>query len=496
MINTLIIYPVLLPLAAAILMMLFLKNIKIQKALGLIASIAVTVLSFYMISIISSQGILVYHLGDWAPPYGIVFVADMFSALMVAFSSIVALACLVFSFKTIGEGMEKHFYYVFYQLLLVGVYGSFLTGDLFNMFVFFEIMLLSSFVMIVLGGKPGQLRETFKYVVINILSSVLFLAALAMLYGVLGTLNMADAAMKVAEVENQGIITLIGMMFFIVFGLKASVFPLYFWLPNSYFQPPAVISALFGGILTKVGVYALIRVFTLIFIHDAGYTHNIILIVAGLTMAIGILGPVCQMDFKRILVYHIISQVGYMIMGLGLFTVFAVAGAIYHLIHNIIVKSCLILISGVTEKITGTTDLTKMGGLLGKFPVVGWSFFIAGLALAGVPPLSGFISKFILIRGGLEIEHYIISAVALAVGVLTLFSMMKIFIYAFWGQEKEIPKEHQGYNYKALLPPIIPMIALAILLGVGAEWLLVHVFTAAEQLMNPEIYINAVIVKE
>ncbi len=494
--NNLVIYPVLLPFIAAVVMMFFLKNVKAQKTLGLITSVAVTVLSFYTIAVVNTNGILVYHAGNWIPPFGIVLVVDMFSALMVAFSSVVALVCLLYSYKTIDEGREQHFYYVFYQLLLVGVYGSFVTGDLFNMFVFFEVMLLSSYVLIVLGGEPGQLRESFKYVIINIISSTLFLVGLAMLYGVVGTLNMADAALKVAEVENQGIITLIGIIFFVVFGLKASVFPLYFWLPNSYFQPPTAVSALFGGILTKVGVYALIRVFTLIFIHDAGYTHNIILVVAVLTMAIGILGPVFQMDFKRILVYHIISQVGYMVMGLGLFTVMAVAGAIFHLLHNIVVKSCLILISGVTEKITGTTELKKMGGLLRKFPVVGWSFFIAGLALAGVPPLSGFFSKYLLIRGGLEAEHYLVAGIALAVGILTLFSMMKIFMYAFWGEEKEIPEEYQGYNYKQLLPPVMVLLGLAVVLGVGAEWILEHVFTAAEQLMNPEIYINSVIVKE
>ncbi|MEW6624196.1 MAG: Na+/H+ antiporter subunit D [Bacillota bacterium] len=493
--NNLVIYPVLLPFITAVLMVLLYKNLKAQKVLGAVSSTMGVVLAVYLGSVVVNDGIQVFHAGDWIPPFGIALVADMFSVLMLSFSSVVALACLLYSYKAIDHGREKHFYYAFFQMLLVGVYGSFLTGDLFNMFVFFEVMLIASYVLIVLGGELGQLRESFKYVLINSVSSVLFLVALSMLYSVTGTLNMADAAVRIAEIGNQGIISVIAVMFMIVFGLKASVFPLYFWLPNSYFQPPTVVSALFGGILTKVGVYALIRVFTLIFIVDVGYTHTIILVIAGLTMAIGILGPVCQMDFKLILVYHIISQVGYMIMGLGLFTAVAIAGAIFHILHNIIVKSCLILISGVTEKVTGTTDLKKMGGLLGKYPLIGWSFFFAGLALAGVPPLSGFFSKFVLIKGGLAIGSYPIVAVALVVSVLTLFSMMKIFIYAFWGEEKEVPAETRDYNYKQLMPPVLALIGVAVVMGLGAEWIMQYIMMAADQLMTPEIYINSVLIK-
>ncbi len=494
--NNLVIYPVLIPLFAAIIMIFFRKNVPAQKTISTIVSILGIAVAFYLASIVTTQGIQVFHAGNWIPPFGIVLVADVFAVIMVILSNIVAAACLFFSFKTIDIGREKHYYYAFYQFLMVGINGSFLTGDLFNLFVFFEVMLIASYILIVLGGELGQLRESFKYVVLNIISSTLFLVALAMLYGTIGTLNMADAAVKVAQLEDQGIVTIISMIFLVVFGFKGSLFPLYFWLPQSYYEPPTAISALFGGLLTKVGVYALIRVFTLIFIHEPGYTHNIILAMGAGTMFFGVLGAIGQMDFKRILSYHIISQVGYMIMGLGLYTPIAIAGAIFYIVHHIIVKSCLFLLSGVTERITGTTDLSKMGGMLGKYPVLGWTFFIAGLSLAGVPPLSGFFSKFVLIQGGLEIHSYPIVVVAIVVSILTLFSMMKIFMYTFWGVEKEIPAENKSYNYLQLMPPTLALVGLSIFLGLGAEWIMGYAMMAADQLMNPEIYINSVLTKE
>ncbi|WP_028309814.1 Na+/H+ antiporter subunit D [Desulfitibacter alkalitolerans] len=494
--NNLVIYPVLLPLLAAIIMLLFQKNIRAQKTISTGVTILGIIVAFYLASVVTTEGIQVFHAGNWLPPFGIVLVADVFAVIMVILSNIVAAACLFFSYKTIDPGREKHFYYPFYQLLMVGINGSFLTGDLFNLFVFFEIMLIASYILIVLGGEPGQLRESFKYVVMNMVSSVLFLMGLAMLYGVVGTLNMADAAAKIAQVEDQGVLLVISMIFLVVFGMKGSLFPLYFWLPQSYYEPPTAISALFGGLLTKVGVYALIRVFTLIFVHDPVYTHNIILAMGAGTMFFGVLGAIGQMDFKRILSYHIISQVGYMIMGLGLYTPLAIAGAIFYIVHHIIVKSCLFLLSGVTERITGTTKLAKMGGMLGAYPVLGWTFFLAGLSLAGVPPLSGFFSKFVLIQGGLLIHSYPIVFVAILVSVLTLLSMMKIFIYVFWGVEKEIPAENKGYNYLQIMPPALALVGMSIFLGLYAEWIMGYAIMAAEQLMNPEIYINSVLIKE
>ncbi len=274
--------------------------------------------------------------------------------------------------------------------------------------------------------------------------------------------------------------------------MKGGLFPLYFWLPRSYYGPPAAIAALFGGLLTKVGIYAIIRTFTLIFTHDPDFTHTIILILAGFTMLFGVLGAVSQFDFKRILSYHIISQVGYMVMGLGIYTQLAIAGAIYYIAHHIIVKSALFLFAGATERITGTTDLKQMGGLLKTHPYLAWMFFITAISLAGIPPLSGFFSKFPIILAGFEEGNYIIAAVALAVGLLTLFSMMKIFIYAFWGEQKHT-EEQAKIPVGKLTFTYCSTCALTIVLGFAAEPIFVYSLQVAEQILDPSIYIESVL---
>jgi multicomponent Na+:H+ antiporter subunit D len=233
----------------------------------------------------------------------------------------------------------------------MGVSGAFLTGDIFNLYVWFEVMLIASFVLLSLGGEKAQIEGAFNYVTLNLLSSALFLAAVGILYGMVGTLNMADLSIKLQTLQIPGLATVLAMLFFIAFGIKAAVFPLFFWLPASYHTPPVAVSALFAGLLTKVGVYSLIRVFTLLFLEDVNFTHNLILVVAGLTMVTGVLGAVAQYDFRRLLSFHIVSQIGYLLMGLGLFTVSSLAAAIFFMAHVILAKSTLFLVSGVVHRL-------------------------------------------------------------------------------------------------------------------------------------------------
>ncbi|WP_112180586.1 MULTISPECIES: Na+/H+ antiporter subunit D [Paraliobacillus] len=487
--------PILLPMFIGTLLIFFAKKHKLQRVIAgtaAIAQLGVAIYLGYIVYVDASQ-IITLEVGDWSAPFGIVLVADMLATMMVLLSSIVGVVCLFFAFKTIHSEREKFYFYPFYFFLLTGVNGAFLTGDLFNLFVFFEVMLIASYVLIVHGGTGYQLRESFKYVVMNMVASAFFLVGLALLYATTGTLNMADLAERVQVMGQEGILNVIAIVFLFVFGAKGALFPLYFWLPKSYYGPPAAISALFGGLLTKVGIYAIIRMFTLIFIHNTGFTHTIILALAGATMFFGVLGAVSQFDFKRILSYHIISQVGYMVMGLGIYTQLALAGAIYYIAHHIIVKSALFLFAGATEKITGTTDLKKMGGLLKTHPWVGWLFFISAMSLAGIPPLSGFFSKFALILSAIQEQSYVIVTVALVVGILTLFSMMKIFMYAFWG-EPTIPVEKVNRKEMfSLLRPIIPLVALTVCLGFFAEPVFQYSLGVADQILDPANYVNAVL---
>ena len=491
--NNLVILPIIIPFIIGAILIIFAKHHKLQRVISGFAAVGMLILSIYLAVVVYQDGIIVMEAGNWPAPFGIVLVADLLATLMLLLTSVISTACLFFAFQTISPKREKFFFYPFYFFLLVGVNGAFLTGDIFNLFVFFEVMLIASYALIVNGGTKYQLRESFKYVIINVFASALFVVAIAWLYSVTGTLNLAHIAERVAELEQTGVINVIAILFFIVFAMKGALFPLYFWLPRSYFGPPAAIAALFGGLLTKVGIYAIIRAFTLIFYHDIAYTHKgIIVTIAGLTMLLGVLGAVSQFDFKRILSYHIISQVGYMVMGLGIYTPLAVAGAIYYIAHHMIVKTALFLFAGAAERVTGTTDLKKMGGLLKSHPALAWLFFISAISLAGIPPFSGFFSKFPIILAGFEEGQYIIAGVALLVGLLTLFSMMKIFSFAFWGKQKH-SEEQAKIKIGKLLLPIVPLVALTIILGISAEPIFQYSLQVAEQIMDPSIYIESVL---
>lgn len=491
--NNLIILPIIIPFIIGAVLIIFAKHHRLQRVISGFTAVGMLILSIYLAVIVYQDGTIVLEAGNWAAPFGIVLVADMFATLMVLLTSLLSTACLFFAFKTISPQREKFYFYPFYFFLLIGVNGAFLTGDIFNLFVFFEVMLLASYALIVNGGTKYQLRESFKYVIINVFASALFVVAIAWLYSVTGTLNMAHISERVAELEQTGVVNVIAIMLFIVFASKGALFPLYFWLPKSYYGPPAAIAALFGGLLTKVGIYAIIRVFTLIFYHEQSYTHKTVIVtIAGFTMLFGVLGAVSQFDFKRILSYHIISQVGYMVMGLGIFTPLAVAGAIYYIVHHMIVKTALFLFAGAAEYVIGTTDLKKMGGLLKTHPLLSWLFFISAISLAGIPPFSGFFSKFPIILAGFEEGQYVISGVALLVGLLTLFSMMKIFSYAFWGKPKHTDEQAKRPIGKVLLP-IVPLVALTIILGIAAEPIFQYSLQIAEQIMDPSIYIESVL---
>ncbi len=383
----------------------------------------------------------------------------------------------------------------------MGVSGVFLTGDLFNLYVWFEVMLMASFVLLALGGERSQLEGAIKYVTLNLISSALFLTALGILYGMAGTLNMADLSLQMSYGMHTGVVSTLAMLFLVAFGIKSALFPLFFWLPASYHTPPVSVSAIFAGLLTKVGVYTLIRVFSLLFQQDVAYTHTLILVLSGLTMVTGVLGAMAQNEFRRILSFHIISQVGYMVMGLGLFTPLALAGSVFYIMHHIIVKTNLFLVSGVARRLQGSYQLDQLGGLYQSAPGLTVIFIISAFSLAGMPPLSGFWAKLILVKASLDITGYLIAATALAVGLLTLFSMAKIWAAAFWGaQPEETTPVGEATRFQltpskkiALYLPMIMLGLLTVTIGLMSEPFFELATQAAEQLLNPAGYIWAVL---
>ncbi|WP_042401025.1 Na+/H+ antiporter subunit D [Geomicrobium sp. JCM 19037] len=490
--TNLILIPLIVPVIMGAVLVFFSKNERIQKVISAVTMLAMLIGSILLFSEVLTNGTVVIHLGDWQAPYGIPLVADLLSAFMLLVSAIIGTVSLYYAFKTIRPERSRYFFYPFFFFLLTGINGSFLTGDLFNLFVFFEVMLISSYILMVHGSSKFQLRETFKYFVINMFASMLFLAGVAYIYAATGTLNFAHLGVRVAELGQDGLLNVIAVLFIVIFGVKGAIFPLYFWLPRAYTGPPSAIAALFGGLLTKVGLYAIIRMFSVVFNQNPEFTHTVILVMAAFTMILGVLGAVASYNYKSILAYHCISQYGYIMMGFSIFSPLAIAGAIYFIAHHSIVKTALFQFAGVTERITGTSDLKKMGGLLSSHPWLAWLFFITAMSLAGIPPLTGFFAKYPLVLDGLDQGHYIIVGIALFVGLLTLYSMVKIMMYVYWGKEKHTT-EQRKIKVGSLLYPIIPLVLLTVVFGFAAEPVMQVSMTIAEEILEPSNYINTVL---
>jgi multicomponent Na+:H+ antiporter subunit D len=502
--NLVIVLPIVIPLLSAAVSLLAWRRVAVQRAVALVGTIALLLAGLLLMHQVTQHDIVVSQMGQWEAPYGITLVADRLSAMMVLLAGVCAVAVVVYSLGSMDPGREAFGYYPLLHTLLMGVCGAFLTGDVFNLYVWFEVMLMASFVLLALGDEPPQIRGAIKYVTMNLLASAVFLAAVGILYGVVGTLNMADLARKLSTVADQGTVTTLSMLFLIAFGVKAAVFPLFFWLPASYHTPPVAVTAIFAGLLTKVGVYALIRVFTLIFVYDDHYTHTLLLVLAGFTMVTGVLGAAAQYEIRRILSFHIISQIGYMIMGLAIagltesprLKVLALAGSIFYIAHHILVKTNLFLLGGIMERLGGTADLKRLGGLYRTHPGIAFLFLIPAMSLAGMPPLSGFFAKLSLVQAGLQAEQYIIVAVALAVGLLTLFSMMKIWSEACWKSPPEplpLPVRMTRSEFWLRLAPVVFMAGLTITIGLAAEPVFQYSKAAAEQLVDRQAYISAVL---
>lgn len=499
--NILLILPILIPLLTAAVSLLAWKSRRVQRGLGVVGTAALLMAAVQLLRVVQQQGIQTARMGNWPAPFGITLVADLFSAIMVVLAGLMGFAVAIYSLVSVDKPREAFGYYPLLHILLMGVCGAFITGDIFDLYVWFEVMLIASFVLLALGGERAQLEGAIKYLTLNLISSALFLAAAGILYGATGTLNMADLARQLNAASHPGLMTTLAMLFLIAFGIKAAVFPLFFWLPASYHTPPVAVSAIFAGLLTKVGVYALIRVFTLLFVQEVSFTHNLILIIAGLTMVTGVLGAAAQNEIRRILSFHIISQIGYMIMGLGLFSPLAIAGSVFYIAHHIIVKTNLFLIGGLVHRLQGTAQLKESGGLYRRYPLVAILFLIPALSLAGIPPLSGFWAKLMLVQAGLEIKQYAIVITSLAVSLLTLFSMTKIWTEAFW---KEKPETSQPDSAPAAPPltfgdsflyhfPIVTLALLTLAIGLFAEPMFALAQQAAAQLLNPAEYIEAVL---
>jgi multicomponent Na+:H+ antiporter subunit D len=495
--NSLLVMPVILPLLFGILLLLVWKHRFLQHTLALLGAIAQFGVAITLMLQVADGEVFAVALGNWPAPFGIVLVADRLAGILLFMATLLAVVMTIYSFASMDSERASFGFYPIFSFLMMGVNGSFLTGDIFNLYVWFEVMLMSSFILLALGGERKQMEGAIKYVIMNLFASALFLAAVGILYGKVGTLNMADIAVKFQSVEDPRMVTTIGLLFLVAFGIKAAIFPLFFWLPASYHTPPITVTAIYAGLLTKVGVYALIRVFTLIFTQETGFTHELLMVLAGFTMVTGVLGAAAHYEVRRLLAFHIISQIGYMIMGLALLTPLAIGGAVFYVAHNMVAKTNLFLISGVVNRLRGHYDLKKLGGLYAAYPGLSILFLIAAMGLAGVPPLSGFFGKLTIVVAALQEGRGVMVTVALFTGLLTLFSMTKIWAEGYWKKAPEdaaVPQEPLvGRERACLMIPVILLALGTVLMGAFAGTLVDLALQTGEQLMQPEAYINAVL---
>ena len=492
--NALVPLPIVLPLLAAALTVIAGRSRVAQRVITLATLAGVVGVSIALFVQVDDESVLTMDAGGWAAPLGITYVVDRLAAVMLVTSSSMLLVVMLYAIGQRGAESRHVGFSPIYLVLASGVSASFITGDMFNLFVAFEMMLAASYVLLTLGGRSDQIRSGMTYVVISLAASALFITALALLYAATGTINMADLAERIPQLST-GVRTGFSLLLILVFGIKAGLFPLFFWLPDSYPTAPGPVTAIFAGLLTKVGVYAIIRTQTLLFPPES-QQGTALLVIGGLTMVVGVLGALAQDDLKRLLSFHIVGQIGYMIFGLGLFTVAGVTAVVFYIVQTILVKTNLFLVAGLIDRHAGSDRISRVGGIVRSAPLIAAFYAVPALSLAGLPPSSGFAGKFALIDAGVKAEQWPIVAAALLVSLLTLFSMTKIWAGVFWGEPESAPALDEGRTHGG--PPLMILatgvtVALSIAYVIFAGPIYDLAERAGTDLMNPQVYIDAVL---
>lgn len=513
--NGLLISCLLTPMLTAIASFILPGNSRVRGAVSAAGSVLLLVLGLFLLYQVVSHGPLSNQMGGWQAPMGITLIADMLSAILIVVTAIVSLCVSIFAISDISEERVAGGFYTFLNMLIAGVVGAFLTGDLFNLYVWFEVMLISSFALLVLGGNKVQLDGAVKYVAINLISTVLLLTAIGLLYGLTGTLNMADLSVRVPQVDNQPLVAVVAMLFLIAFGIKAAVFPLYFWLPASYHTLPISITSVFGALMTKVGIYALMRTYTLIFPGENLLISNILLYLGLITMVLGVFGAMSHSDIRRILAFHVIGSIGFMLLGLGLGSELAMGAAVFYMVHGILIKALLFMIAGIVGNLGGSFELSKLGGLYEERPGFSILFLLAALSLIGIPPLSGFWAKVLIIDAGLYHDAALVIAFVVFTSVLTFIPLIRIWSEAFWkarpldtyvdlpGHSTEAPVSSDEKTQRPdpassttgayAWAPVIGLSVVMIFLGFLPGSIIEFSDSAAQQLLSPATYIDTVL---
>ncbi|MEJ2382235.1 MAG: monovalent cation/H+ antiporter subunit D [Gammaproteobacteria bacterium] len=496
--NHWVIVPIVLPLCTGIALLFVGRgNRPLQRTLGLGAALALLGVDLALLGSAREGVVHVYALGNWMPPFGITLVLDRLSSLMLLLTAVLAVFSLMYSAG--GTDSRGRSYHALFQFQLMGLNGAFLTGDLFNLFVFFEVLLIASYGLLLHGAGHSRLGPGLHYVVYNVVGSSLFLLAAALLYAALGTLNLADMAVKAASAAPAaaGLIRIGALLLLVVFAVKAALLPLHFWLPDAYANATAPVAAQFS-IMTKVGVYAILRVYTLVFGAGAGPAADIaapwLLPLALATVAVGTLGALASRDLGRLVAFLVIASVGIMLSAVGLFTAAGINAALYYMAHSTLIVAALFLLTDVIAVQRGASR-----GLLDNTPPVaqpallGTLFLVASISVAGVPPLSGFIGKVMVLQAAGGGERVWVWTLVLASSLLVIIALSRAGSTLFW--KTKAP----GPEWRPSRATAVTLVPAAALLAAGAALVLlagpVTDFTAATaaQLLEPQGYIHAVL---
>ncbi|MCF4097907.1 Na+/H+ antiporter subunit D [Maritalea mediterranea] len=502
--DWLIVWPVALPMIGAAILVMARKRPEWQAPFAFTILLATLVANFMLYMRVQGEGPLTMTMGNWLPPYGISLAADSLSALFSLVSAFIMLVVILFVQSEIEVRENKFGYHPLLLLLLAGVSGGFLTGDLFNLYVWFEVMLIASFGLLIIGGRKIQLDGAVKYGFLNFLATTFFLIAIGFTYGLVGTLNMADIALKVPQVES-GAIYAVAALFFLAFAMKAAAFPLNSWLPASYHAPDPAVSAVFAGLLTKVGVYALVRTHLLLIPQSHAYLQLLIEIIAGFTLVLAPLGAMAQTNARRALGFLVIGGIGAMMAGLAIGTPTGIFGLATYAVNSMLVMTALYLVVGLVERMGGTSDIRKLGGLYRANSWLSIMFITLVFAVAGLPPLLGFWPKMVLVQAGIEMSNYWMVSLILLNSILTSIAGTRLWAHIFWRDGREgVNSEQINTRIRPLPPrakvwglwPAGMLVAFIFVAGLVPQPLFKAGATAAFAVYDPGEYVGAVFGRE
>ncbi|MGF1552896.1 MAG: proton-conducting transporter membrane subunit [Paracoccaceae bacterium] len=489
--------PILLPLATAVVCFL-LRRRGVHRWVSLFSALGLLAVGLALLSAALIDGPQAVQMGGWAAPFGITLAVDTLSAVMVTIAGGAGLAAFAYAFHEVDAEAERLGFHALGHAMLAGVCGAFVTGDLFNLYVWFEVMLISSFGLLVIGGGRAQIDGAVKYVALNLIGTLAFLAGVGLLYGATGTLNMADLAIKLDGRSGEtAVVGAAGLLLF-AFAAKAALFPVFFWLPAAYHTPAVATSALFSALLTKVGVYSLLRVFTLVFAPGDPIISNVLLVAAGVTLVLGALGATAQDHMRRVFGFHIVSQIGVMTIGVALATPLALAASVFYFLHHIPAMMNMFLIGGIMGRECGDERVSRVGGLWAAGPWLGVIFLVPALSLIGVPPLSGFWAKLFMVRGAVEAGEYLLGGMILAASVLTFYYLGRMFVSAFWAPRPEAADDTPASldPTPALVLPVLGLTAVTLGISLYAGVMFELADGAARALLDPLPYLRTVLGSE